>query len=138
LKRINHNQFCDVKKLYLRKSNTAILSVEINLQLKESSLLVEIIAQKEDSINSRLHFYIPKEKPAEMENQLMDSDIVGITNSFNGLDISHMGILVRKAGPIHLLHASSSAEKVVLSEETLEEYLLNSKSAMGIMVARPL
>jgi hypothetical protein len=107
-------------------------------QLKDSSQLVQIIAQKERDINSRQHFYIPEEKLAEVENQLMDGDIVGITTSIEGLDISHMGILVRKAGRIHLLHASSAAEKVVLSEETLEEYLMSSKSATGIMVARPL
>jgi len=107
-------------------------------QLKDSSHLVEIIAQKENDINSRQHFYIPEEKLAEVEDQLMDGDIVGITTGIEGLDISHMGILVRKAGRIHLLHASSSEEKVVLSEETLEEYLLSSKSATGIMVARPL
>jgi hypothetical protein len=107
-------------------------------QLRDSSHLVEIIAQKENDINSRQHFYIPEEKLAEVENQLMDGDIVGITTSVEGLDISHMGILVRKAGRIHLLHASSAAEQVVLSDETLEEYLLSSKSATGIMVARPL
>ena len=107
-------------------------------QLKDSSHLVEIIAQKENDINSRQHFYIPEEKLAEVEDQLMDGDIVGITTSVDGLDISHMGILIRKAGRIHLLHASSSAEKVVLSDETLEEYLLSSRSATGIMVARPL
>ncbi len=107
-------------------------------QLKDSSHLVDIIVQKENDINSRQHFYIPEEKLAEVENQLVDGDIVGITTSIEGLDISHMGILMRKAGRIHLLHASSAAEKVVLSEETLEEYLMNSKSATGIMVARPL
>jgi hypothetical protein len=107
-------------------------------QLKDSSKLLTIIVQKESDINSRQHFYIPEEKLAEVEDQLMDGDIVGITTSVDGLDISHMGILVRKAGRIHLLHASSAAEKVVLSDETLEEYLLSSKSATGIMVARPL
>ena len=107
-------------------------------QLKDSSHLVEIIAQQEKNINSRQHFYIPEEKLAEVEDQLMDGDIVGITTNIEGLDISHMGILVRKAGRIHLLHASSTAEKVVLSDETLEEYLLSSRSATGIMVARPL
>ncbi|MBW6536267.1 MAG: DUF1460 domain-containing protein [Mariniphaga sp.] len=106
--------------------------------LKDSSHLVDIIVQKEKDINSRQHFYIPEEKLAEVEDQLMDGDIVGITTSVEGLDISHMGILVRKAGRIHLLHASSTAEKVVLSDETLEEYLLSSRSATGIMVARPL
>jgi len=107
-------------------------------QLKDSSHLVEIIVQKEKDINSRQHFYIPEEKLAEVEDQLMDGDIVGITTGIEGLDISHMGILMRKAGRIHLLHASSAAEKVVLSDETLEEYLMSSRSATGIMVARPL
>ena len=37
-----------------------------------------------------------------------------------------------------LMDASSKAEKVVVSDFTLEEYLLNSKSASGIMLARPL
>jgi hypothetical protein len=106
-------------------------------QLKDSSHSVEIIAQKEKDINSRQHFYIPEEKLAEVEDQLMDGDIVGITTNIEGLDISHMGILVRKAGRIHLMHASSAAEQVVLSDETLEEYLLSSKPATGIMVARP-
>jgi hypothetical protein len=68
----------------------------------------------------------------------MDGDIVGITTGIEGLDISHVGVLVRKAGRIHIIHASSKAEKIIVSEETLEEYLLTNKSATGIMVARPI
>ncbi|MFW5822942.1 MAG: N-acetylmuramoyl-L-alanine amidase-like domain-containing protein, partial [Tangfeifania sp.] len=107
-------------------------------QLKDSTSLVEKIAEQEKDINSRQYFYIPETIITEVENQLMDGDIVGITTSVEGLDISHVGILVRKAGRIHLMHASSLAEEVVISEETLEGYLLNSKPATGIMVARPL
>ncbi len=107
-------------------------------QLKENSDLVGVIIQQENDLNSRSHYYLPKEKLSEAENLLNDGDIVGITTSIRGLDVSHMGILERKAGRIHLLHASSQAEKVILSEETLEEYLMNSKSATGIMIARPL
>jgi len=107
-------------------------------QLNDSAELVKRIAEQEKDINSRQLFYIPENKIAEVEDQLMQGDIVGITTSVEGLDISHVGILVRKAGRIHLMHASSLAEEVVVSEETLEEYLLNSKSATGIMVARPL
>lgn len=107
-------------------------------QLKDSAELVQRIAQQEKDINSRQLFYIPENKIAEVEDQLMDGDIVGITTGIEGLDIAHAGILVRKAGRIHLMHASSVAEEVVISERTLEEYLLNSKSATGVMVARPL
>jgi len=107
-------------------------------QLKDSAELVERIAEQENDINSRQLFYIPENKIAVVENELMDGDIVGITTSVDGLDISHVGILVRKAGRIHLMHASSLAEEVVVSKNTLEDYLLGSKSATGIMVARPL
>ncbi|MEN8204050.1 MAG: N-acetylmuramoyl-L-alanine amidase-like domain-containing protein [Bacteroidota bacterium] len=107
-------------------------------QLKDNIQLVEIIATQEQEISARNMFYIPESIITEVESKLMDGDIVGITTTMEGLAISHVGILIRKAGRIHLLHASSTAEKVVVSENTLEEYLLNSNSATGIMVARPL
>jgi len=107
-------------------------------QLKNNSELLPIIAQQEKQISERETYYIPENKIAELEDRLMDGDIVGITTGIKGLDISHVGILVWKAGRIHIMHASSKVEKVILSEETLEEYLKSSKSATGIMVARPL
>lgn len=107
-------------------------------QLKDNSQLVQTIAQQEKEISARKMYYIPEDKLAEVETQLQEGDIVGITTGISGLDIAHTGILVRVNGRIHLLHASSLAEKVVISTETLEDYLLNSKSATGIMVARPL
>lgn len=107
-------------------------------QLKNNNELVKVIAEQEKTISEREYYYIPEDKIAELENKLMDGDIVGITTKIKGIGISHVGILVRKAGRIHLMHASSSAKKVVVSEKTLEGYLLNSKSATGIMVARPL
>lgn len=106
-------------------------------QLKDSTL-IPVIASQEKEISSRQMFYIPEEKLAEVENYLHDGDIAGITTSIKGLDISHVVILQRVAGRIHILHASTTANKVILSEETLEAYLNKSKSATGIMVARPL
>lgn len=111
---------------------------ESYFQLKDSSELVQLISEQETEISQRKTYYIPENRIAELEDKLMDGDIVGITTGIEGLDISHVGILVRKAGRIHLMHASSLAEKVIVSEETLEDYLLSSKSATGIMVARPL
>jgi hypothetical protein len=107
-------------------------------QLKEDPGLVESIAQQEREISKREMYYVPESRVAELENQLMEGDIVGITTGVKGLAISHVGILVKRAGRIHLLHASSATNKVVVSENTLEAYLVNSKSATGIMVARPL
>lgn len=107
-------------------------------QLKDNSQLVQIIAQQEKKISARKMYYIPENNLAKVEAQLQEGDIVGITTNIKGLDIAHMGLLVRVNGRIHLLHESSVAEKVVITKETLEEYLLNSKSATGIMVAQPI
>ena len=107
-------------------------------QLKDSIPLVEAIAAQEKLISARKMFFIPETKIAELESKLMDGDIVGITTEIDGIAIQHVGILIRQEGRIHLMHASSKAEKVVVSDLTLEEYLLNSNTASGIMVARPL
>ena len=106
-------------------------------QLQESTPLVEAIAKQEREISARNMFYIPESSIAELEGQLMDGDIAGITTNVAGIAIQHVVILIRKEGHIHLLHASSKAGKVVISENTLEEYLLNNSSASGIMLARP-
>jgi hypothetical protein len=110
---------------------------ESYVQLKDSTL-IPLIARQEQEISKREMYYIPEEKIPEFENQLMDGDIAGITTSIKGMDISHVVILQKVGEKIHILHASSAAKKVILSEETLEEYLKNSKSATGIMVARPM
>ncbi|TFH25194.1 MAG: DUF1460 domain-containing protein [Bacteroidia bacterium] len=107
-------------------------------QLKENAPLVEILAGQEKLISARKMLFIPTSKIAEVESELMEGDIVGITTEIDGIAIMHVGILVRQEGRIHLMHASSKAEKVVISENTLEDYLVNRKSASGIMLARPL
>ena len=107
-------------------------------QLSSDSSFVEVIASQELEISSRQMYYLPKDRLSELESGLREGDIVGITTSIGGLDITHVGVLVSKSDRIHLLHASSRHRKVILSEETLEDYLDNSKSVTGIMIARPL
>ena len=107
-------------------------------RLDQDPALVEMISEQEASINQRQMYYIPVEKLGELEELLKEGDIVGITTSMEGLAVMHVGILVRVDGRIHLMHASSAAGKVVISENTLEEYLQQRQTATGIMVARPI
>ncbi len=106
-------------------------------QLADSASYIPQIAKQENEISGRKMYYIPENKISEFEDKLTDGDIAGITTNVNGLDIQHVAILIHKNGRIHLLHASSSAGKVVVSETTLEDYLNSSESATGVMVARP-
>ncbi len=107
-------------------------------QLQKDSTLVEVIRRQEAEISDRDLYYIPEELVEEAEPGLKEGDIVGITTSIEGIAIMHVALLVRREGRIHLLHASSAAGRVVVSDETLQAYLLNSERATGIMVARPL
>ena len=105
-------------------------------QLKENPELIPIIAEQEKELSAREMYYIPETKLAELEDQLMDGDIVGITTKMDGIAIAHVGILVRIDDRIHLMHASSKGEKVMISERTLEDYLLDNEAMNGVMVVR--
>lgn len=117
-------------------------------RLEQDPGLVERIREQEVAINGREMVYIPEAmlegvegNPVErnpVERNLVEGDIVGITTDIEGLAVMHVGILLREEGRIHLMHASSTAGRVVISEEPLSGYLKKSERATGIMVARPL
>jgi len=107
------------------------------MQLAGDPGLVDILREQEGVINQRKMYYIPEERVEEVEVRLEEGDIVGITTDIEGLAVMHVGILVRTGDRIHLMHASSAAGKVVISEGTLYDYLNQSQRATGIMVARP-
>ena len=105
--------------------------------LKENPALVPVMVRQEKIISSRKYFFLKKEDVEANEARLQEGDIVGITTSVPGLDITHVGILVRENGRIHLMHASSAQGKVVISKEPLSDLLAGKKSYTGIMIARP-
>ena len=67
---------------------------------------------------------------------IMDGDIIAITTKLPGLDIAHVGIAEYRNGKLHLLHASSTLGKVVVSDTPLSHMLNNNKSWTGIRVVR--
>lgn len=105
--------------------------------LKQDSTLVEKIVRIENNINNRKYYYIPKDQVSSVAGQIRTGDIILITTNKKGLDTAHVGIAIEQEGQIHLLHASLSARKVVISENTLPEYLQGIRSHSGIIIARP-
>jgi Protein of unknown function (DUF1460) len=104
-------------------------------QLKDTTQLRKI-KYFEEKINNIAKWYIPKNKIENIEAQLQEGDIVAITEQTDGLDVSHEGIVVRKNGRAHLLHASSEAQKVLISPQPLADYLNRHAQQTGIMVFR--
>jgi hypothetical protein len=91
----------------------------------------------EERVSAQKFYYIPVNQFENIEGLVKDGDIVTLTTSIPGIDVSHVGILLKKDGRIHLLHASSSAMKVAVSNEPFAQYLTKSKKTTGIMIARP-
>lgn len=66
---------------------------------------------------------------------LKEGDVVAITTKTPGLDVSHMGIIVKIDGAPYLMHASSKQGKVVIDSLNLAEYLRRN-GGTGIRVIR--
>jgi hypothetical protein len=96
------------------------------------------IQVSENYLNQQSICILPQDRIEANEDRIENGDIIALTTSIPGLDITHTGIASReKDGRIHLLHASSSGE-VKVSELPLVDYLKNIKKNSGIMVARPI
>ncbi len=90
----------------------------------------------EKAINSRQHYYLPKDRVAHNEHLMQEGDLIACTTAVEGLDVSHVGMAVRVGQRIHLLHASESAGKVVISDKPLSDYIAAHKNQTGVMVFR--
>jgi len=90
----------------------------------------------EKSIHELKLCYIPKEKLKDSETNIKTGDIIAITTHVNGLDVAHTGLALVQNGRVYLLHASSEAKKVMVSDETLHDYLTLRKNHSGVMVGR--
>lgn len=107
-------------------------------QLKNNPGLVRKMEGIESDINTRHYYYIPKQQIASFASKIKDGDIVCITTSIKGLDTSHVGIVRWEGDKLTFIHASSLAKKVIVNQESLQEYLNKGKSSTGIMLARPI
>jgi hypothetical protein len=70
---------------------------------------------------------------------IRNGDIVGIMTNLSGLDISHTGIAVRTAaGEVRYMHAPNVKGSVNITPIPLGTYVAKNKSAIGIMISRPI
>lgn len=96
------------------------------------------IQQSEIKISQSSVCYLPQNQIKENEESILSGDIIALTTSIKGLDITHTGIAIReKDGRIHLLHASSKGQ-VEISTLPLVDYLKKIKHNTGIIISRAL
>lgn len=106
-------------------------------KLADSPENVLRMAEREKIVSGKTVHWLPKDKlPENGLPWIMNGDIIAITTKLAGLDIAHVGIAEYKHGKLHLLHASSTLGKVVVSDTPLSQMLNNNKSWTGIRVVR--
>lgn len=106
-------------------------------QLKNDTAMVEKIRRFE--LRNHRFPYVKKSwlNNKELKGALRSGDFVGLVTKVEGLDISHMGIIiVDEKGDPYLLDASMTGAKVQLESKPLFWYLERSKNNIGIRVFR--
>ena len=103
----------------------------------------KMINEKEDGT-----FFLPGIHPVQREityvpsnaidesvfNKLETGDYVGIYSEVQGLDVSHVGIIIKDRNDIYLRHASSLKEYRKVVDQDFRRYIVNKP---GIIVFRP-
>ena len=73
----------------------------------------------------------------KVTEKLKNGDIIALVTKTDGLDVSHMAIIVAdEKGVFHMLHASSAKKEVILESDDLKETLRRNRSCSGIRVIR--
>ena len=105
--------------------------------LKDSTIF-EKIRNIEVGYRSHRFPYIKKEslKSRSTKNTFKSGDIIGMVTKIDGLDISHLGIVVKENNELYFINASMSGKKVQLEKTTFYEYLANIRSCIGVRVFR--
>ena len=105
--------------------------------LKENPALVTEIEQEEKTYRDIEINYIPKEKIEHTgHHNIRPGDIIAITTSSPGLDVTHIGLAYYDNGKLCLIHASSAKGKVIKDTTSLRNYLARNRRHTGIRVFR--
>lgn len=105
--------------------------------LKEHPELIPEIAVQEKNLSAKGIWYFPKDNPDNLIKNLHEGDIIGLTSAIDGVDVNHVGIIVRKNNKFHLLHAPLSGKKVLVSDGPISDFLKPDSKNSGIIIARP-
>ncbi len=86
------------------------------------------------SCRRTLHFIPSGTVDGPVMEQLKTGDYIGIYSEKQGLDVSHVGILIKKEGTAYLRHASSSEKHRKVVDEDFRGYISGKP---GIILLRP-
>jgi hypothetical protein len=105
--------------------------------LKDHPELIPAIAKQEKELTNTGFMYFPKTNIPNLYKNLKHGDIIALTSSIDGVDVNHVGIIIRKGNEFYLLHAPLSGKKVLVSDSPITDFIKPNSKNNGIMIARP-
>ena len=129
------SSYAQTKELWLDFMSTHSSSY---LPMTKDTSLVQQIATQEKAWQGVEVSYLPKDKLtlSSSELKIKNGDILAITTNIKGLDVVHVGFAFWKGEELHMLHASSVANKVIEDPLSLYEYSKNKKAHTGVRAIR--
>ena len=95
------------------------------------------IVAMEKELSTHPRYLLPKESVEGVLGKIQNGDIIAITTSVPGLDVSHTGIAVKEGGTTRLLHAPSVGQQVQITRGSIADYVHAHDKQSGVMIARP-
>ncbi len=103
----------------------------------EDTWVLAQIQKMEKNLEDNQIFHIPRSQFITKQKLIQDGDIVAFTSTVEGLDVNHEGFAVWDKGVLKFMHASLEKKKVIVSTESILEYINRISKHAGVMVLRP-
>jgi hypothetical protein len=97
-----------------------------------------LLRSRENQLAQNEFYYTPNALIDRLLPLLKSGDLVGLVSKNPAIDFLHTGMIYRKDGKVYLLHASQDFKRVMVSQQTLAEYLKTHRQFIGVSAFRPI
>ena len=99
---------------------------------------IPLLRSRENELAHKAFYYTPTSLVNQLLPLLKSGDLVGLVSKNPSIDFLHTGMIYRKDGQVYLLHASQEFNRVMVSSQTLIEYLKTHRQFIGVSAFRPI
>ena len=102
------------------------------------STIYEKIRNYEIGYRSHRFPYIKKELlyTKNIINEFESGDIIAMVTKTEGLDISHLGLVLKENNKLYFINASMRGKKVQIEKSQFADYMKNNRNCIGVRVFR--
>ncbi len=106
-------------------------------RLSGNAEYIQKIREAENRVSAYDWKYISAEHLDRISDKIKNGDIIAFCSSIEGLDVAHTALALHTTDGLFFMHASMSGDKVMLSDQSLKDYMLGRDNVYGILVGRP-